>query len=281
LPNLFQYTDYRAFLRDYYEWAKKELRGFSHRSFLEKAGMSGPTYLKRVMEGQHDLTANSIPKFIKAMSLAQDEAGFFTALVTFNQAKTLQEKDSAFQTLMALKAPRQDSQLEQSQYDYYRDWYNIGIRELLATGDYPDDPTAISKDLAPPVSPKKVKKALELLKELGLIAVNPRGRLEATSTFLHSDPSIQSLLIPRFHQAMGKLAVEAVERFPKQERYFSGTTVSISAKTYELAIAKIRELRAELLQAVASDPDPDRVYHLNMQWFPLTSGPRKRGRKKR
>ena len=80
---------------------------------------------------------------------------------------------------------------------------------------------------------------------------------------------------------MGRLAVDAVERIPKNERYFSGTTVSISPPTFRSCIEKIRALRQEILDAVAKDPSPERVYHLNMQLFPLTSGPRKRGRRKK
>ena len=37
---IFEYSDYRQFLRDYYAWAKENKRGFSHRSFLSKAGMA-------------------------------------------------------------------------------------------------------------------------------------------------------------------------------------------------------------------------------------------------
>jgi uncharacterized protein (TIGR02147 family) len=78
---------------------------------------------------------------------------------------------------------------------------------------------------------------------------------------------------------MAKLGLEALDRFHKTERYFSGTTVSVSAEVYAVLVEKIRALRRDILEHVQADPSPDRVYHLNMQLFPLTSGPRKRGRK--
>jgi uncharacterized protein (TIGR02147 family) len=281
MPSIFDYTDYRRYLQDYYAWAKAHKRGFSHRSFLSKAGMSGPTYLKRVMEGQHDLTGSSVPKFAKALELLPQQAEFFEALVFFNQAQTLSEKDRYFSRLMELKAPRNTAVLETSQYDYYKNWYNIAIREILAILPYKDNAQEIARQLMPSIQPKQVKKALELLDTLGLVKEGPDGALHASTAVLKTDPSIDSLLIPRFHQTMARLGVEAVERFHKTERYFSGSTLSISPAMYSVIIEKIRALRRELLEAVAADPSPERVYHLNMQLFPLTSGPRKRGRKKK
>lgn len=280
MPSIYDYTDYRRFLQDYYGWAKQNKRGFSHRSFLANAGMSGPTYLKRVMEGQHDLTSTSTAKFAKALELIGPDSEYFSALVGFNQATTPAEKDKYFKKLMELQPARTQATLERSQYDYYQNWYNIAIREMLAFLPYKNNPGEFSRRLTPTVPPGKVKKAIELLQDLGLLTPTGEG-YRASKSLLKTDPSMESLFLPRFHQSMAKLAVEALDRFPKTERYFSGTTVSISPEIYAVIVEKIRALRRDILEHVQADPSPDRVYHLNMQLFPLTSGPRKRGRKKK
>lgn len=279
LKTVFHYTDYRKYLREYYDWAKANKKGFSHRAFMAKAGMSGPNYFKRVMEGVHNLTDNSIPKFSAALELNEGEAHYFRHLVYFNQAETLEDKDRWFGVLMDLKSPHSHYVLEKAQYDYYKDWYNIAIREMLSFLPYNDNAAEMGKHLAPPVPPKKVKKAIELLSGLGLIAKKEDGSYRAATTFIHTDPDVQSLLIPKFHQSMTRLAEEAITRFPKDERYFSSSTVSLSEKTYQEIIELIRGTRKEVLRKVGEDPVPERVYHLNMQLFPLTSGPAKRKRR--
>ncbi|HEX2612057.1 MAG TPA: TIGR02147 family protein [Fibrobacteria bacterium] len=281
MPSVFDYTDYRRYLQDYYAWAKRNKGGFSHRAFLANAGMSGPTYLKRVMEGLHDLTPNSLPKFAKALELAAPEARYFEALVGFNQATTPDGKDLHFKKLMELVPARSQATLERGQYDYYRDWYNVAVRELLAIMPWRGNALEFSRQLTPPVPPGKVKKAIELLQTLGLLTQVPGEGMRPTKALLKTDPNMESLLLPRFHQSMAKLAVEALNRFPRHERYFSGTTVSVSRETYDIIVEKIRAVRREILQQVQADPSPERVYHLNMQLFPLTTGPRKRGRKKK
>lgn len=278
-PSVFTYTDYRRYLREYYAWAKEHQRGFSHRAFMAKTGMSGPNYFKRVMEGAHNLTGNSIPKFASALGLSEPEAEYFRNLVYFNQAETLEDKDKYFGILMELKSPHSRYLLEKAQYDYYRDWYNIAIREMLSFFRYDGNAAEMGKRLAPPVPPKQVKQAIALLEGLGLIAKGEDGVYRATAKFILTDPDVQSLLIPKFHQAMTRMAGEAITRFPKEDRYFSSSTVSLSEATYRDIIELIRATRKEVLRKVGEDAEPDRVYHLNMQLFPLTAGPARRKRK--
>ena len=277
--SVFEYTDYRQYLTEYYAWAKENVRGFSHRSFMGKTGMSGPNYFKRVMEGVHDLTEKSIPKFSLALSLTETEGTYFKHLVFFNQAKTLVEKDQHFQILMALKTPHQQVVLEKAQYEYYKDWYNVAIREMLSFFEYRDHPQEMAKLLSPPVSPKRIKKAIELLETLGLVEKASDGRVKTTSQFVLGNPEVQSLLIPKFHQTMARLAEEAITRFPKTERHFSSSTVSMSEKSYQAVTEIIQNTRKEILRTIGQEPEPNRVYHLNMQLFPLTLGASKRKRK--
>jgi uncharacterized protein (TIGR02147 family) len=240
--------------------------------------MSGPNYLKRVMEGVHNLTANSIPKFALALGLSETEAAYFKYLVYFNQAKTLEEKDKYFDILMELKSPHSQHVLEKSQYNYYTDWYNIAIREILSYFPYKDNPDELGKEIAPPVSPKKVKKALELLEQLQLIEKRSDGAYSLTSRAITTGPEIQSLLIPKFHLTMGKLAWEAVTRFKKDDRYFSSVSMSITRSGYEKLIHMIRDFRKKVVERVAEEADADRAYHLNLQLFPM-SKPKKKKRK--
>ena len=50
-PDILQYTNYRVFLRDYYEYKKKTSTAFSLRFFAEKAGLSSHAHLKLAICG--------------------------------------------------------------------------------------------------------------------------------------------------------------------------------------------------------------------------------------
>lgn len=233
--------------------------------------MSGPNYLKRVMEGVHSLTDKSIPKFAHALGLNEAESAYFCDLVKFNQAKSLEEKDKFFEKLMESKAPHSQHVLEKDQYEYYRNWYNIAIREILSFVPCKGDGAALAKVIAPHVSPKKVRESLRLLERVGLIERDEAGTYIQTSRAVTTGPDIQSLLVPKFHLSMAELAQEAVTRFSKEYRYFSSVSMSISESAYQEVINIIIEARKRVVQKVAEDKSPDRAYHLNFQLFPLSN----------
>lgn len=282
MKSLYHYSDYRSYLQDYYQWAKQHLKGFSHRSFLQKAQMSGPNYLKRVMEGEHNLTDNSIPKFARALGLSTVEESFFRELVLFNQATSLEEKDRHFATLVKLKEIRNRHVIDQAQYEYYRQWYNVALREALSFFRYENNPDLLGRFIEPRVSASRVKKSLALLESLGLIEKRDDGSYVQTARALSADPGYRSLLIPKFHESMARLGMDAIDRHPTDVRNFTSVTMSLSEESYRKITEILTQTRARITERVDAEPAPDRIYHLNLQLFPLSrGGPRKPGRRPR
>src|ERR1043165_3285087 len=97
--DVFEYRDYRAFLRDVYKARKNSEYGFSYRSFAKRAGLSAPNYLKLVAEGERNLTAEMAGRFAQALGLEAEAAGYFCDLVAFNQASTANERERCYQRL--------------------------------------------------------------------------------------------------------------------------------------------------------------------------------------
>ena len=54
-PNVFEYTDYRKFLKDYYEDNKGKKPYFSYRYLSKKAGINASAFFKYVIEGKRGL----------------------------------------------------------------------------------------------------------------------------------------------------------------------------------------------------------------------------------
>jgi uncharacterized protein (TIGR02147 family) len=74
-------TDYRSFLRIYFDAMKAEGHGVTFRQFAEAAGLKSPAFAREVMLGKKRLTLNSLDKFTKGMGLPADIAEFFRLLV--------------------------------------------------------------------------------------------------------------------------------------------------------------------------------------------------------
>ncbi|HEX5035669.1 MAG TPA: TIGR02147 family protein [bacterium] len=86
MTDLFDYTDYRLYLRDWLEDSKGR-KGFSQRRFSLRAGLGSPSYLKMVIEGERNLGVAALKGFIFALKLTGEERLYFRSLVLWNQAE--------------------------------------------------------------------------------------------------------------------------------------------------------------------------------------------------
>ena len=90
-PKLSAYTDFRVYLRDYYNYkrrlTKKDFRPYSYGTFAAAADIKSPNYLKLIIDGERNLSSDMTRKFARALGLAKEEADEFHALVDYGQAQ--------------------------------------------------------------------------------------------------------------------------------------------------------------------------------------------------
>ena len=79
--NVFEFLDYRAFLRAHYETEKQRRAAFSHRFFSRLAGLRSPNFLKLVMDGERNLGPETVPKFIHALGLTGEASSLVTSAI--------------------------------------------------------------------------------------------------------------------------------------------------------------------------------------------------------
>ena len=269
LPDIFQYLDYREFLSDAYAALKQHRRGFSYRSFAQKAGFGSPNFLKRVIDGQRNLTDQSTDKVILGFDLSTREADFFRDLVRFCQSTTPAEKNRAFKKLGTHRKHRKVHKLERGMFDALSHWYYPAIRELVTCEGFRDDPEWIARHVVPSITPAQARKALETLIRVGLLSRDDKGTLILGDPLLSTGPEVRSLAVRNFHKQMIGRASEAIETVDIEDREISGTTVALTPEGFQLFKRKIQELRAELLELSAAEQGATRVVQFNFQAFPL------------
>ena len=275
MVNVFDFTDYRVYLKTYFEDRKKSDPAFSHRWLARRLDLSTSNLLWLVMQGKRNLTGTLCHKISEVFKLSRKEAEYFENMVNFMQAKTNKEKDLFFSHMTGLRKKLNVDRIEERQYEYYTNWYNPVVRELVTGPAFDGGPEALSRMLQPSITPSQAKRSIELMLRLGMIKKQGR-RYVQTSPLLSTGPEVNSLAIVNFHRAMGTLAVEALDRIPKKERNITSSTIYITDGMYESIVKKIEEFRKELLLMADSVEQGERVYQLNFQLFPVsktTPGP--------
>ena len=116
MQNIFSYTNYRNLIKDYYEEQKKAKGSFSYQVFAHKAGFTTKTYLIEVVSGKKSLSKGSIFNMAKAMNLKKKETDFFEAMVCFNNAKSIKEREYYFGRLKTLSGKSSARKLGSDKY---------------------------------------------------------------------------------------------------------------------------------------------------------------------
>ncbi|MBN2037102.1 MAG: TIGR02147 family protein [Chitinispirillaceae bacterium] len=267
---LFEYFDYRAFLRDYYALKKSQTRYFSYRYFARKAGIKSPVFFKEVAEGKKNLSRSMIEKFCAALQFNEKEATYFKYLVLFDQAKTGKEKQEHYVVLRSMENAKSEKALNADQYDYFSTWYNVVIRELVTLFDFRDDFELLAEAVLPPIKTREAKTAVDLLLKLGLIKKRQDGTYEQIDSAITAESGVASLAIRQFNKTMAMHAVAAIEDLPKTERSVSGITIGISPAMYDIISAEMAAFKDRIVTLVSRDEKCDRVYQFNMQLFPMS-----------
>ncbi len=268
-PDIFQFTDFREYLRLRYAAEKTDSPRFSHRFVAEKVGASSTGWFSDILKGRITLTGVYSVKLAKLLELKPNEEDFFQTLVHYGQAGSLEEKNHYLEKILAFKELKIDL-VGKDKFEYYSKWYHAAIRELLLFYPYRGDFADLARRLSPSIRPEQAKKAVQLLDRLNLIAVDPNGIYRPTAAILKKDAAIKSIHLENFLKANMELGVQALDRYPKEERDISSVTVSLEAEDFEKAREDIKALRKRLLALSEKPGTKKRVYQCNFQVFPLS-----------
>ncbi len=275
-PSVFEYEDYRAYLRDLYEYYKASTTYFSYRYFSQKAGFRSPNFLKLVIDAQRNLTEKSIPQVTTAFRMSRQEADYFSSLVFFCQAAKQKDRSHFAKALARSRTSHKTISITQAQLKYYSQWYYIPLRELVGTAHFVEDELWIQEQFLGELSLKQIRETLDDLLTLGLIARDKNGKLQLSHKDIASPNEIGNSLIINYLEEMIDKGRESIADFGPAEREVSGTCIPCSAKTVVQLKKMIQNFRKDVVAVVGRVEDADRVYQLNFQLFPMT-GVKKRG----
>lgn len=269
MESAYKFLNYREYLTAMFSERKQMARKFSHRYLAQRLGLSSPTFMMLVMKGKRNITLDLAARISKEFKHTDKEADYFASMVRFAQAKTNEEKDRAFKKMTELRRYYHVRKIEEDQYSYYSNWYNIPIRELVTFPDFKGDYRWLAKQLIPAISESQARRSVELLLRLGLIKKKDDAFVPADPV-ISTGPEVNSLAVVNFHRSMARLFDAALDRIPKKERNNTACTVSISEKSFEEINKAVAECRKRVLSIAADDNNSDRVYQINFQVFPLS-----------
>jgi uncharacterized protein (TIGR02147 family) len=267
-PCILDYVDYRAFLRDLYQYRKEKSPGFSWTIVSRTAGFSSRNFLRDVSLGAKNLSDESIRKLQNFLRLNPREFAFFQELVRFNQTTDPDQRSESLRILALKGRNKRVWKVRQEQYAFYAHWHHNSLRELLRFDSSPTE--ELHKRFRPALQPKQIQHSLELMSDLGLVQKDIQGRYSPTEDAITTGDEVTSLAIADFHRNALRLAERSIADIPAAERDLSCLVLSTSWDTFREIKTRLQAFRKEIASLADADPSPDRVIHLTMQLYPTT-----------
>jgi len=268
------YLDYRSFLRDHYEARKEDTGFFSYRFMSQKLDID-PGQLVKILQGKLHLPQRSLQAVLRLCKLEGREAEYFEELVKFCRARTREETNRSFERLSVLRGVDVVA-VDLKQAEFYRKWHHTVIRSLLGLGPFLGDAKSLGEMCVPPVTQGEAEESIDLLESLGLVVRDERGALVLAASHISPSADVPVEAVRAFQRDTLHLAERALEEIAREEREISTITVALSGSDLETVRGWVGDLKRQIQNLATNSADPDRVYHLNVQLFPVGRRPRKR-----
>jgi len=267
--SLYNYSDYRIFLKDFNLSQPKNGRGAARR--LAAALSIHSTLMSQILSGSRSMTLEQASLAAGFLELNEVEAEYFVLLVELDRAGNLALKKIIDRRLKQIKEQSQNlthrikyerSLNEAERSIFYSDWVYAATQQIIALS-----PSLTVEEIAIRLKTprRRIKEVLDFLMAAGLV-LQTEGVLSIGTKSTHLDKS--SPWINSHHRNWRLKALEALNDQSANQFHYS-CPLTISKADAE----QIRELLIKLLEKVDVIIEPsasEEVYCLNLDWFKIT-----------
>lgn len=269
--NIFDYSDYRKFLREFYEVEKSLDPTFSYRVFATAVNMDASLLLK-ILQGKRHVSPKCVESFIEFFRFKEGKAEYFREMVAYGKAKSDEQVRHHFEALQKMR-PLACRELDEARYRYFQQWFYPMIRSALDVFDYrgPQDAASLGDSCVPKLTATQVQGAVDALLQLGLAQKRKDGRIVPTEAHIKTKERWFSASISEYQQNIADLARRSIAETPREERDISTLTMALDSTQIQKIRDILAETRKSIVKVVNDMPSKicDSVYQLNFQLFPM------------
>lgn len=244
-PEIFDYHDYREFLRDFLEHILAHEPRRSLRKISEECEFSAG-YLPLILSGQRNLTPKSQKTLAKALALSAQETTYLKYLCVLADSDNPEEWQWAMRKLQKTSTYPTRHAKELEVYQYLSQWYFVAIREMTNITDFEPSPEWIRARLRNSPPTREIAEALRFLVEKGLITYDQNGKVTPPQKELECKGGVFRLALGTFHRQILALAAKAVDELPATERVVLGHTVALNEEDFEMISAILEDARKRI-----------------------------------
>lgn len=266
MADVFQYDDYKVYLRTVFEEKTKKNPSFSLRAFARQCSLS-PSTMSRILNGQRKLSPTQAVKILPLLQLNSDEMSHFFTLMAFSDTENPQQKSKLLSAIRGRqKNPSQF--LSHETFQTIAEWYHFAILAMTKMRGFRADAKWIAPRLG--LKPFVAQAALDRLMTLGLLKKQGLRYVSGEGKTVETPHDLTSLAVQENHRQQLQKATEALVEFDVDLREFANVSLALNLRD----IPKVKQRIRSFLDAFVDDLEKDsadEVFQCNLQFYPLTT----------
>jgi uncharacterized protein (TIGR02147 family) len=273
MPTIYEYTDYRDAIRDYYLEKKKSNSKYSY-SVLGLAIGLNASHVFCVVEKKRNLPVRCVPAIKKLLGLTGRAAQYFDLLLAATRTKSEKTREEILAKASLLRDVKKHF-LQEKEQKYLSDWWTPVIRALIEVNQGRVNAKEIAETLEPNIGVESVQESIDLLKELGFIQPLGNGLVKLADAHINISGEERAQAIRQFQANVMQIGARSLNVIPPKDRDISTLTMAVDQKGFEDIKSMIQEFRKEVQVRVDKCGKPTRVLQMNLALFPVAFNKKK------
>ncbi|MFS4459883.1 TIGR02147 family protein [Bdellovibrio sp. HCB2-146] len=264
---IFQYDDYRNFLREIFK--RKQLKNpqYSLRAFAQTLDVPVST-LSDVLRDKKVLTLESAEKITPGLRLQPSEARYFRMLV---ELQLVSPESIRYQQLKneveSVSAQASRTQLDKDQIESLTQCWLFTLIELAGIDGFQLNEASAAAALS--LQQDHARQLLKSLVEAGQLELLANGSYQKKGTGVMASSETVNLNLRQFHMEMMDRAKRSLIEQKPQERFVGSETFSFDSSQLSEANEIIEEFFSKMIILANRTKQKDSVYHVGVQMFRL------------
>lgn len=267
MASIYDYTDYRDIIRDFYLEKKQNNCKYSY-SVLGMAIGLDASHVFCIVEKKRNLPVRCVPAVKKVLGLTGRASQYFDLLLAASRTKSEKTRTEILEKAILLRDIKRHY-LEAKEQKYLSDWWTPVIRALIEVNQGRVNAKEIADTLEPPIGEDKVQESIDLLKDLGFIQPLGNDRVRLSDAHITITGEERAQAIRQFQANVMQIGARSLNTIDPADRDISTLTMAVDQKGFEDIKSMIQEFRKEVQIRVDKCGKPTRVLQMNLALFPV------------
>lgn len=250
--DLFEYSNYKDFLADFFSKRKEQSSSWSFAVWARSLELSSPSTLSMIVNGKRHPGPDVTEKLCNYFDFNEYEKNYFLKNIEIQK-----NVSSPVLVLQLLENIKKESQEEKKEKNLRLTSLGLILRLALNTSLFPKNKEELKEKFLPLFPNQNFNKTFETVKD------------EIITTTTETPKGIKKDDIFKFHQSVLRTTEEAFNNSPKDERTFRTSFLCIEKEDIQKMLDDIENFQQYLTQKYDSKEGRD-IVQMNLQMFKVT-----------